>query len=74
MLDTNLKAQLKAYLERLVMPIELAASLDDRESRRASSRSCWARSRPCRTRSPSWPATTTRASQLRDPPPAPTSP
>jgi NADH-dependent peroxiredoxin subunit F len=29
MLDSNLKTQLKAYLERLVTPIELAASLDD---------------------------------------------
>lgn len=29
MLDPNLKAQLKAYLERLVEPIELVASLDD---------------------------------------------
>ncbi len=30
MLDSNLKAQLKAYLERVTMPIELVASLDDR--------------------------------------------
>ena len=29
MLDTNIKAQLKTYLERLVAPIELIASLDD---------------------------------------------
>ncbi len=29
MLDANIKAQLKAYLERLVAPIELVASLDD---------------------------------------------
>ncbi len=29
MLDTNLKHQLKSYLERLVAPIELVASLDD---------------------------------------------
>jgi alkyl hydroperoxide reductase subunit F len=29
MLDTNLKAQLSAYLEKLVHPIELLASLDD---------------------------------------------
>ena len=29
MLDAHLKTQLKAYLERLVMPIELVASLDD---------------------------------------------
>ncbi len=29
MLDTNIKAQLKAYLERLQRPIELIASLDD---------------------------------------------
>ncbi len=30
MLDSNLKAQLKAYLERVTMPIELVASLDER--------------------------------------------
>ncbi len=29
MLEANIKAQLKAYLERLVQPIELVASLDD---------------------------------------------
>ena len=29
MLDANIKAQLKTYLERLVAPIELVASLDD---------------------------------------------
>jgi len=29
MLDTNLKAQLKAYLEKVTQPIELVASLDD---------------------------------------------
>jgi alkyl hydroperoxide reductase subunit F len=29
MLDTNLKTQLQAYLDKLVQPIELAASLDD---------------------------------------------
>ena len=29
MLDANLKTQLKGYLERLTMPIELVASLDD---------------------------------------------
>ncbi|HTN64979.1 MAG TPA: alkyl hydroperoxide reductase subunit F [Burkholderiaceae bacterium] len=29
MLDTNLRAQLKAYLEKLVQPIEIVASLDD---------------------------------------------
>jgi len=29
MLDANLKTQLKAYLERLVLPIELVASLDE---------------------------------------------
>jgi len=34
MLDANLKTQLKAYLERLVMPIELAASLDDGDKSR----------------------------------------
>jgi len=34
MLETNLKTQLKAYLERLVVPIELAASLDDGDKSR----------------------------------------
>jgi alkyl hydroperoxide reductase subunit F len=34
MLDANLKTQLKTYLERLVLPIELAASLDDGEKSR----------------------------------------
>ena len=34
MLDTNLKTQLKSYLERLVMPIELVASLDDGDKSR----------------------------------------
>ncbi|HQD81561.1 MAG TPA: alkyl hydroperoxide reductase subunit F, partial [Quisquiliibacterium sp.] len=29
MLDTTIKAQLKAYLEKLQRPIELVASLDD---------------------------------------------
>jgi alkyl hydroperoxide reductase subunit F len=29
MLDTTLKAQLKAYLERITLPVELVASLDD---------------------------------------------
>jgi alkyl hydroperoxide reductase subunit F len=32
MLDSNLKTQLKAYLERLALPIELVASLDDSAS------------------------------------------
>jgi alkyl hydroperoxide reductase subunit F len=31
MLDDNLKTQLKAYLERLTLPVELVASLDDGE-------------------------------------------
>jgi alkyl hydroperoxide reductase subunit F len=34
MLDTNIKAQLKAYLEKLVQPIELVASLDDSDKSR----------------------------------------
>ncbi|MEF7616884.1 alkyl hydroperoxide reductase subunit F [Aquincola sp. MAHUQ-54] len=34
MLDANLQAQLKAYLERLQHPIELIASLDDRDESR----------------------------------------
>ena len=29
MLDSNLKAQLKAYLERVKLPFEITASLDD---------------------------------------------
>ena len=29
MLDSNLKAQLKSYLERVTQPIEIVASLDD---------------------------------------------
>ncbi len=29
MLDANLKTQLKGYLERLTLPVELVASLDD---------------------------------------------
>jgi len=34
MLDANLKTQLKAYLERLVLPIELVASLDESDKSR----------------------------------------
>lgn len=34
MLDADVKAQLKAYLERLVQPIELVASVDDSEGSR----------------------------------------
>src|SRR5690606_3677723 len=34
MLDDNLKTQLKAYLEKLVQPIELVASLDDSDKSR----------------------------------------
>jgi len=34
MLDSNLRTQLKTYLERLVVPIELAASLDDGDKSR----------------------------------------
>jgi hypothetical protein len=36
MLDANLKAQLKSYLERVTQPIEIVASLDDG----AKSRKC----------------------------------
>ena len=32
MLDDNLKAQLKAYLERVTLPFEIEASLNDSES------------------------------------------
>ncbi|MGI4855919.1 MAG: alkyl hydroperoxide reductase subunit F, partial [Janthinobacterium lividum] len=31
MLDSNLKNQLKGYLERVTLPIEIVASLDDSE-------------------------------------------
>jgi len=34
MLDTTLKAQLKTYLEKVTLPIEIAASLDDSEKSR----------------------------------------
>jgi len=34
MLDTNLKEQLKAYLERITQPIELVASLDASDTAR----------------------------------------
>ena len=34
MLDSNLKAQLKAYLEKITQPIELVASLDDSDKSR----------------------------------------
>ena len=34
MLDENLKTQLKAYMERMTLPIELVASLDDSETAR----------------------------------------
>ncbi len=34
MLDTNIKTQLKAYLERLSQPIQLVASLDDSDAAR----------------------------------------
>jgi len=34
MLDTDLKAQLSAYLEKLQQPIELVASLDGRDASR----------------------------------------
>ena len=34
MLDTNLKNQLKAYLERVTQPIELVASLDEGDKSR----------------------------------------
>ena len=34
MLDPNLQSQLKAYLERLVLPIELVPALDEGESSR----------------------------------------
>ena len=34
MLDANLKAQLKAYLERVKLPFEITASLDDSKAAR----------------------------------------
>ena len=33
MLDTNMKTQLKAYLEKLTKPVELIATLDDSANR-----------------------------------------
>ena len=35
MLDTTMKTQLKAYLEKLTKPVELIATLDDSASTRA---------------------------------------
>ena len=40
MLDSNIQAQLTAYLERLQQPIELVASLDDQRRRRPRCASC----------------------------------
>ncbi|NTV10496.1 MAG: alkyl hydroperoxide reductase subunit F, partial [Zoogloea sp.] len=37
MLDANIKAQLKAYLEKLVQPIELVASIDESDKSREMS-------------------------------------
>jgi alkyl hydroperoxide reductase subunit F len=34
MLEDNLKTQLKGYLERLVQPVEIVASLDDGDKSR----------------------------------------
>src|SRR5262245_13657145 len=34
MLDTNLKTQLKAYLEKVVQPVEIVAALDDSDKSR----------------------------------------
>src|ERR1700680_4001190 len=34
MLDTNLKAQLQVYLERITQPVEIVASLDDTDQSR----------------------------------------
>ena len=34
MLDENLKIQLKGYLDRLVQPVEISASLDDGDKSR----------------------------------------
>ncbi|OPG82163.1 hypothetical protein B2J73_17155, partial [Stutzerimonas stutzeri] len=34
MLDTNLRTQLKAYLEKVTQPFEIVASLDDGEKSR----------------------------------------
>lgn len=35
MLDTNMKTQLKAYLEKLTKPVELIATLDDSADRKS---------------------------------------
>src|ERR1700732_3651364 len=34
MLDTNMKAQLQGYLERITQPVEIVASLDDSDQSR----------------------------------------
>jgi len=34
MLDTNTKAQLQGYLERITQPVEIVASLDDGDASR----------------------------------------
>ncbi|MGU0160575.1 hypothetical protein ACVXHB_10495 [Escherichia coli] len=51
MLDTNMKTQLKAYLEKLTKPVELIATLDD-SANRQKSRNCWLKSQNCQTKSP----------------------
>jgi alkyl hydroperoxide reductase subunit F len=46
MLDTNMKTQLKAYLEKLTKPVELIATLDD-SAKSAEIKNCWLRSLNC---------------------------
>jgi alkyl hydroperoxide reductase subunit AhpF len=49
MLDATLKAQLKAYLEKLQHPIEIVASLDDSSAAQANCLACCPTSPNCRS-------------------------
>ena len=51
MLDTNMKTQLKAYLEKLTKPVELIATLDD-SAKSAEIKELLAKSLNCQTKSP----------------------
>ncbi len=50
MLDTNMKTQLRAYLEKLTKPVELIATLDD-SAKSAEIKNCWLKSPSCPTKS-----------------------
>lgn len=52
MLDTNMKTQLKAYLEKLTKPVELIATLDD-GAKSAEIRNCWLKLLNSQIKSPS---------------------